>query len=91
MVTITIKREGETQEFDSRKVYASVYSASLNASYGEKKSEQIAEVVEKKVTNWVKAHKHINSHHIRDCIIEELYKMEEEDVASLYKHHLDVN
>ena len=91
MATITIKRRGETQTYESRKVYASVYSAGLNAHYGEKKSEQIAEEIEKRVTNWVKKHPHIKSSNIRDCIIEELSKIGEDDVALLYKHHLDVN
>jgi transcriptional regulator NrdR family protein len=91
MTVITIKREGETQEFESKKIYASVYSASLNAHYAEKKSEDLAQQIETKIIAWVKAHSHVNSHQIRDRIIEELCKINEEDVATLYKHHLDLS
>ena len=91
MVTITIKRDGQTQHYDSRKVYASVYNASLNAHYTDKKSEEIADIIENKITKWVKKTHHLNSHQIRDQIIEELYLIDEKDVATLYKHHIDIN
>lgn len=87
---LIVKRHGHIEEYDKRKVYGSVYAAALNAHLGEQKAEKKAEKVSKNVTKHVKKQKEVDSDDIRDLIIDELGG-EEDDVAYLYKHHLDIN
>ena len=87
---LIVKRHGHFEEYDERKVYGSVYSAALNAHLGEQKAEEMAEEISAHVSKQVKKAEEVDSEEIRDLIIEELGG-EENDVAYLYKHHLDIN
>lgn len=89
-MAITVKRNGLTQDFDERKIYASVYNASLNAHYSDEKAEGIAENVCMQVKKLMKGVSHVDSSEIRDKIIEVLDDVDK-DVCILYKHHLDIN
>ncbi len=88
-MVLTIKRKSNIEEYDEKKVYASVYAAALNSHYSEEKSEKLADVVSKRVTKWTKSHSHIDSKDIREQIIINLKKLDK-DVAVMYKHHLDL-
>ena len=85
-----IKRKGHKEQYESKKVYASIYAAALNCEYGESKSEKIASTVTKKVNLWIKSKKQVTSAQIRVQVINQLQKLDA-DVYVLYKHHLDLS
>ena len=82
-----VKRKGHTEEFDERKVYASVYAACASAHYHERKCEMTAETVTKAVKSFVKSKKNVQSSKIREKIDSELKKKNKE-LAFYYEHHL---
>ena len=85
-----VKRKGYKEKYDKLKVYASVYSASLNCHHNEIDSEKIASSVTKKVTNWIKNKKLVKSSEIRSEVIKHL-KGKDKDIALMYHHHLDLS
>lgn len=85
-----VKRRGFNEHYDEKKVYGSCYAAALNCHYGEKKSEEIASKVTKKVTLWIKGKSFVTSDEIRDQIVNVLSDIDK-DVAIMYKHHLDLS
>lgn len=82
-----IKRQGHKQKYDQKKVYASVYAAALSSHYNEKKAEELAQSVTKKVNSFVKGKKQINSSAIKEQIIKNI---KDKGVTVNYKHHLDL-
>lgn len=82
-----VKRKGHIEKYDEKKVYASVYAAALNCSINVKKSENIAKSVLKKVNKFINKESVVNAHDLRDEILKNI---KEEDVALMYKHHLDI-
>lgn len=87
---ILVKRHGHAEEYDGRKVYASVYAAALNAHLSEMESEALADKVSAAVDKYVHGKDGINSAEIRDRIVGELGGVDN-DVAYLYLHHLDIS
>ena len=84
---LVIKRHGHTEHYDEKKVYASVYAAALNCHYPEGQAEQIASYVMGRINAWVHKRTAIDSREIRNQILSDIY---DEDVALMYKHHLDI-
>ena len=82
-----VKRHGISETYDQKKVYASVYAAALNAHYTEKKAEELANEVMKKVSAWAKSEESVFSVEIRYQILKHIA---DEDVSLMYTHHLDV-
>ena len=82
-----VKRRGHTEEFDERKVYGSVYAACASAHYDEAKCEEIAEEMAKKIKNFIKGKKQIQSLAIRKKVENELKKKDDE-LAFFYEQHL---
>lgn len=82
-----VKRKGHRESYDERKVYASVYAASLNCHYSKQKSKKIAKEIMKKVTSWIKNKSSIDSAKIREQVIKSL---KDKHVTLMYKHHLDL-
>ena len=83
-----IKRHGHKQKYDQKKVYASVYAAALSSHYNEKKAEELAQNVTKKVNTFVKSKKQITSSMIKEQIIKSI---KDKGVKINYKHHLDLS
>ena len=82
-----VKRKGHTEDFDERKVYASVYAACASAHYEEMECEKIAEKLTKKIKRFIKSKKQAESSEIRRRIENELKKQDEE-LAFFYEQHL---
>ena len=78
MKSVIIKRKGYKERFDERKVYASIYSACASAHYHEDRCEKIAEEITKKVKNFIKNKKEIQSIKISNKIEAELKKKNKE-------------
>jgi len=82
-----VKRKGHTEKFDEKKVYGSVYAACASAHYDESKCEAISDAVTKKIKQFVKNKKRVDSSEIRRRVGSELKKKEEE-LAFFYEQHL---
>ncbi|MBI4441473.1 hypothetical protein HY639_04860 [Candidatus Woesearchaeota archaeon] len=85
-----VKRAGHLEEYDERKIYASCYSACLNAHIPKKDAETICEKVAVAMTTWAKRTKKTNSQQIFRKVISELRKLHK-DAAFMYETHRDVS
>lgn len=89
-MTNIVKRHGSKEEYDERKVYASVYSAGLNVHLGENEAESIADKVCGDIKNWISEKKEVNSKEIFNEVTKSLAKYNE-DASFMYETHLDVS
>ena len=85
-----VKRRGGQEEFDEKKAYASVYSASRVGGLKEKEAERLADKITKQVKKWVDKKKLIDSKQIFTLVVKLLNK-ENKEVAFLYETHRDVS
>lgn len=90
MVKHLVKRQGHQEEYDERKVYASVYASALNAHLDDLDAENLAEQVSKFVSDWIKQREFCRSDDIREHIIGSLESLGKKEVATMYKHHLEI-
>lgn len=81
-----VKRGNHKEEYDSKKVYASVYAAVLNAHMSEGEAEEIAKDVLENVNRLVKTKHLIDSKEIKKEVIRSLNEINKE-VSTLYEHH----
>lgn len=86
-MVIIVKRKGQKERFDEKKVYGSVYAACASAHYEEIHCERIAEEITDKIKKFVKNKKQIPSIEIRKKIGNELEKKDKE-LAFYYEQHL---
>ncbi len=88
---IIIKRRGHKEHYDEKKVYASVYAASINAEHSEKKSEKLALDVMHKIGRWIKQQAKMKTPIFSADIKYQISSLiKDREVALLYKHHLDI-
>ena len=85
-----MKRRGHTEEYDQKKVYASVYAAFMTNGLSEKDSEKKADNITKEVTKWVDSKKSIDSKDIFRVVVS-LMKKEDREAAFLYETHRDLS
>ena len=85
-----IKRRGQKQEFDERKVYASVYAACLASHTSHEEAEATANLVSREVKRWLDKRQDITSNQIFNKAWEELKHLNK-DAAFMYKTHRDVS
>ncbi|HIH43108.1 TPA: hypothetical protein HA246_05690 [Candidatus Woesearchaeota archaeon] len=85
-----VKRQGHYEDFDIKKVYGSIYAATLNAHYSEKDAEMIAQQVAKNIKNKFCKHHKVSSNDIKVEVIHELNQVDK-DIGFLYETHLDIN
>lgn len=85
-------RRGDKEEFDQRKLYASIYHPAREAEYSEQEAEDLAEEVVDEFMDWFDEHDDnvLTSKEIREKVME-LLEERDEDVAFLYETHLDIN
>jgi transcriptional regulator NrdR family protein len=89
-MALVVKRRGKTQEYDEKKVYASIYAACLECSMGEKKCEDVAQTVVNELKKFLKGKKEVNSTEIFGFVIQKLAK-DHEPVAFMYQTHRDIS
>ena len=87
---ITIKRHGHAEKFDERKLYASVFAAALNCHLSDEESEHIANEVSQDLIVLIRNNKHTNTKFIKEEIIKSLNTRGNKEIATMYKHHLDI-
>ena len=86
-ISHVVKRHGRAELYDEKKVYAAVYAAAINCHYDEHEAESLALKVMKSVNAWVGTRLSATSDEIRE---EVLHFIPDEQVALMYKHHLDL-
>jgi transcriptional regulator NrdR family protein len=88
-MAIVVKRRGKKEDFDEKKLYASIYSACMDCSLGEKKSEEIARTVTKETVKFITGHHEVNSTEIFGFALQKLAGISE-PVAFMYQTHRDM-
>ena len=86
-MVLVVKRRGYTENFDERKLYASVYAACASAHYQELQCEKTAGEVSEKITGSIKHMKTISSLDIRKMVEKEL-KIVDKNLPPFYMIHL---
>lgn len=89
-MTHIVKRKGHKQEFDERKVYASVYAACLSAHDSAEEAEVTANLVAREVKKWIADKDAVNSDELFKQVGEELMHLNK-DAAFMYLTHRDVS
>ncbi|MBI2020870.1 hypothetical protein HYS94_05685 [Candidatus Daviesbacteria bacterium] len=89
-MTHIVKRKGHKQEFDERKIYASVYAASLSAHADKEEAEAVANLVSREIKKWIEGKVEVNSDEIFKKVSEELMSLNK-DAAFMYTTHRDVS
>lgn len=85
-----VKRRGHTEEFDERKLYASVYNALIVVRVEDAEAELVADKVTQHVKQWLDKKDEVTS---RDILIRAAKDLEgyNDDAAYLYLHHRSVS
>ena len=89
IIKCVVKRRGQEQEFDERKVYASCYAACLRTRLHTQEAEKICEKVSKQIKSWIKNKKMVTSDQIFKKVIL-ITKKYNKDVSFMYKTHRDI-
>jgi transcriptional regulator NrdR family protein len=89
-MTHIVKRKGHTEEFDQRKIYASIYAANMTLRMTDEEAELIANTVTQEVLEIFKKNSEINSSDIHKAIVESLKKYNP-DAAYMYDTHRDIS
>lgn len=83
---VIVKRGGHNEEYDIRKLYASVYAACLSVREHPGSAELIAEEIVRDVEQWL-AHRHeVTSNDLRRQAGKHLTAINP-DAGHIYKHH----
>lgn len=85
-----VKRKGHKQDFDERKLYASVYAACLSAHDHPEGGEATANLVCREIKNWMKDKESVTSDQIFEEAVREL-KYLNKDAALMYQTHRDLS
>lgn len=89
-MTLIVKRKGHKENFDLRKVYASVYAACLNVHMHEGEAELIADKVSSEVESNLNGDEEVSSAHILKLVTDALRKYNN-DAAFMYETHRDIS
>lgn len=89
-MTHIIKRKGHRQEFDERKVYASIYSACLASHSYEEEAEATANLVVREIKKWIFDQGEVTSRQIHEKVEKELRHLNK-DAAFMYDTHKDIS
>lgn len=81
-----VKRKGHKEEFDERKIYASIYTACLSVRTPQGEAELVAEKVVDQVKQQIHDKPSVEGHEIRTIAHDYLTTLNP-DAAYMYKHH----
>lgn len=85
-----VKRKGHSEDFDEKKVYASIYWACKSSHLEAPHCELIAEKVTERLKQKLSIKREIDSNEIFEFVSNELEK-HHKDAAYMYKTHRDVS
>ena len=89
-MTQIVKRKGHTEEFDERKLYASVFAACMTLRMTDEEGETISHMVTDDVKSVIKKKKEITAHLLHVEAANSLKKYHP-DAAYLYSTHRDLS
>lgn len=89
-MTHIIKQKGHQEQYDERKLYASVYAASLASHLDKETAESLANLICREVNRWIKDKKEVSSNELFQKTGEELAVLYKE-VAFMYRTHRDIS
>lgn len=89
-MTHIVKRKGHKEEFDERKLYASIFSACLASHTSHEEAETTASLVSREVKKWIDEKEEVASGEIFKQAAEELGHLNK-DAAFMYITHRDVS
>ncbi|OGY30313.1 MAG: hypothetical protein A3F35_01000 [Candidatus Woykebacteria bacterium RIFCSPHIGHO2_12_FULL_45_10] len=89
-MTHVVKRARHKEEYDNRKVYASIYAACIAVSIHHREAELIANKVTEEINAWVSDKDELTSLGIFHVATEALERYNP-DAAFIYKTHRDVS
>ena len=85
-----VKRAGHSEDFDERKLYASVYSSLVALRHTDQEAELVAEKVVAYVKNWLGKKEEVTSQDLLHKAANILISYNE-DAAYLYQHHRSIS
>lgn len=85
-----VKRKGHAEQYDARKLYASIYSACLSVRSTEGEAELVAERVVKDVETWLAKKHEVTSTDLRRVASGHL-KAYHADAEYMYRNHWDLH
>jgi len=85
-----VKRKGHAEQYDARKLYASIYAACLSVRATEGEAELVAERVVKDVEAWLAKKHEVTSSDIRRMASRHL-KAYHADAEYMYWHHRELH
>ncbi|MDY6770624.1 MAG: ATP cone domain-containing protein [Candidatus Nanohaloarchaea archaeon] len=87
-----VTKDGDKEEFDERKLYASIYYPAKEAEYTDSGAEKLADEVVDAVTTWMDDHEDdiVTTKELRQHV-RDLLEERDEGVAFLYATYLDIN
>jgi transcriptional regulator NrdR family protein len=85
-----VKRKGHKEEFDERKLYASIYAACMSLRSTNEEAELVADKVTKEIVEKIKDREEISSNELSRLAVGNLRNYNS-DASYLYEHHMDVS
>lgn len=85
-----VKRAGHTEEYDGRKLYASIYSACLSVKSPEGEAELVAAKVQEEVEKWLEKKHEVTGHDIRRHASQHLSAYNP-DAGYMYRTHRELH
>jgi transcriptional regulator NrdR family protein len=85
-----VKRKGHTEEFDERKLYASLFAAVTSLRISDEEAETICHMVTHEVKDVIKDKKEVTAHLLHSEAAKILKKYQP-DAAYLYSTHKDLS
>lgn len=89
-MALVVKRKGHKQDFDIKKVYASVYASCRNVHMNEQDAEAMADKVSREIEAQLKNKNEIDSNEIFKLTTEVL-KNHNQEASFMYETHRDVS
>lgn len=82
-----VKLNGNIEDYDSEKVFSSIFKAALNCHYPHDDAHKVAKSVKRKVNNWMQNQDHVTTFDIRDKI---LSNVSDPDISLMYLFHDEI-
>lgn len=85
-----VKRKGHKEQFDDKKLYASIYAACMSLRMEDEEAETISQMVCDEVKSAIKNLEEVSSEKLQNEAAKSLGKYHP-DAAYLYKTHMDIS
>jgi transcriptional regulator NrdR family protein len=86
LLNLVVKRGGQDEKFDEKKLYASIYASLMTCHVIDKEAKLISDEITKLVKRWATKKSHISSHDVRTQAAQHLREYNNL-AAYVYVHH----